>query len=218
MATTKTTTPRAGAKSGARAKSATAKASTAKTTTAKTSAAKTSTAKTTTAKAAPRSTTPRAKTDNSLVARTGRTIKERPYTSAAIATGAVGVVAAAAAAGAFFVSRRDKSFKEASGELTAKVKDGLASASETVKDGLASATETVKDGFASASETVKDLGQRGANYLKGDGGDAGSSTGGETRSQREIAEEALSLKATGATSNPAEELSSTETKAGAISY
>ena len=38
-----------------------------------------------------------AKADNSLVARTGRTIKERPYTSAAIATGAVTVVAAAAA-------------------------------------------------------------------------------------------------------------------------
>jgi hypothetical protein len=209
MATTKTTTPRAGAKSGTRAKSATAKASTAKSATAKTSAAKT-----TTAKSAPRSTTPRAKADNSLVARTGRTIKERPYTSAAIATGAVGVVAAAAAAGAFFVSRRDKSFKEASGELTAKVKDGLASASETVKDGLASATETVKDGFASASETVKDLGQRGADYFKGDASEASS----DTRTQREIAEEALSLKATGATSNPAEELSSTETKAGAISY
>jgi ElaB/YqjD/DUF883 family membrane-anchored ribosome-binding protein len=192
MATTKTTTPRTGAKSGTRAKSATAKAGT---------------AKTTTAKSASRSTTPRAKTDDSLVARTGRTIKERPYTSAAIATGAVGVVAAAAAAGAFLVSRRDKSFKEASGELSDKVKDGIASASETVKDGI-----------ASASETVRDLGQRGADFFKGDASDTGSDTGNETRSQREIAEEALTLKATGAATNPAEELASTELKAGAISY
>ena len=190
MATTKTTTARGGAKSA--------------TTRAKAGPAKSTAAKTTTAKSAStRSTTPRAKADDSLVARTSRTIKERPYTSAAIATGAVGVVAAAAAAGAFLVSRRDKSFKEASGELTAKVKDGLASA-----------TETVKDGFATASDTVKDLSQRGADYFKGDASEASS----DTRSQREIAEEALSLKATGATSNPAEELSSTETKAGAISY
>ena len=208
MATTKTTTPRAGAKSGTRAKSATAKATTAKTTT----------AKTTTAKSAPRTSTPRAKADQSLVARTGRTIKERPYTSAAIATGAVGVVAAAAAAGAFFVSRRDKSFKEASGELSAKVKGGFSSATETVKDGLASASETVKDGIASASDTVRDLGQRGADLFKGDGSDTSADTGNETRSQREIAEEALTLKATGATSNPAEELATTELKAGAISH
>lgn len=208
MATTKTTTPRAGAKTGTRAKSTTAKASTAKTTTAKAGAAK----------SAPRSTTSSRPKDDSLVARTGRTIKERPYTSAAIATGAVGVVAAAAAAGAFLVSRRDKSFKEASGELSAKVKDGFSSATETVKDGLASASETVKDGIASASDTVRDLGQRGADFFKGDAGDTGSETGSETRSQREIAEEALTLKATGATSNPAEELAATEIKAGAISY
>src|SRR5687768_16068811 len=118
----KTTTPRSGAKTATRAKTA---------------APKTTAAKSSTPKAASRSTaSPRPK-DVSLVARTGRTIKERPYTSAAIATGAVGVVAAAAAAGAFLVSRRDKSFKEATGELSTKVKDGLSSATETVKDGLA---------------------------------------------------------------------------------
>ena len=49
--------------------------------------------------------------EDTIVARTGRTIKERPYTSAAIATGAVTIAAAAAAAGAFLMSRRDKSFK-----------------------------------------------------------------------------------------------------------
>jgi ElaB/YqjD/DUF883 family membrane-anchored ribosome-binding protein len=121
------------------------------------------------------------KLDDSLVARTGRTIRDRPYTSVAIATGAATVVAAAAA-GAFLMTRRDKSLKEPSGELTSKVKDGFATASETVKDGLASATAAAKE-----------LGQRGANYLKSD--DAASST--ETRTQQEIAEEALTLKATG---------------------
>jgi hypothetical protein len=186
MATTKTTTPRSGAKTATRARS---------------TASKTTATKTSTTKAATRSTaSPRPK-DDSLVARTGRTIKERPYTSAAIATGAVGVVAAAAAAGAFLVSRRDKSFKEATGELSTKVKDGLASASDTVRDGL-----------SSASDTVRELGQRGADYLKGDGSDGAT----DTRTQREIAEEALTLKETGAAANS--DLSATELKAGAISY
>ncbi len=89
MATTKSTTPR--------------KRSASRTTTPRTTSARTSSAK----------------SDDSIVARTGRTIKERPYTSAAIATGAVTVAAVAAAAGVFLASRRDKSFKEASGEYFA---------------------------------------------------------------------------------------------------
>ena len=145
-----------------------------------------------------KSTTPRSRTakprasrpeNTSLAARTGRTVKERPYTSAAIATGAVTAVAAAAA-GAYFFSRRDKSFKEASEELTSRVKDGL----------------------ASASGKVKDLGQRGAEYFKGD------SVGNETRSQQEIAEEALTLKETGVAKSPIDAVSVTEIKTGAIAY
>ncbi|MDQ3143651.1 MAG: hypothetical protein M3Q57_02055 [Pseudomonadota bacterium] len=145
-----------------------------------------------------KSTTPRSRTakprasrpeNTSLAARTGRTVKERPYTSAAIATGAVTAVAAAAA-GAYFFSRRDKSFKEASEELTSRVKDGL----------------------ASASGKVKDLGQRGAEYFKGD------SVGTETRSQQEIAEEALTLKETGVAKSPIDTVSATEIKTGAIAY
>ncbi len=145
-----------------------------------------------------KSTTPRSRTakprasrpeNTSLAARTGRTVKERPYTSAAIATGAVTAVAAAAA-GAYFFSRRDKSFKEASEELTSRVKDGL----------------------ASASGKVKDLGQRGAEYFKGD------SVGTETRSQQEIAEEALTLKETGVAKSPIDAVSVTEIKTGAIAY
>lgn len=188
MATTKGTTARGG---GAKAGATRAKATTAKSRTAKTTAARSSSSAGESPKTASRSTASRP-ADVSLAARTGRTIKERPYTSAAIATGAVVGVAAAAAAGAFFASRRDRSFKEASDELTSKVRDG----------------------FASASDKVKDLSQRGVDYIKGDSSERSS----DTRSQREIAEEALSLKTTGETSNPAEELSSVETKAGAISY
>jgi len=145
-----------------------------------------------------KSTTPRSRTakprasrpeNTSLAARTGRTVKERPYTSAAIATGAVTAVAAAAA-GAYFFSRRDKSFKEASEELTSRVKDGL----------------------ASASGKVKDLGQRGAEYFKGD------SVGTETRSQQEIAEETLTLKETGVAKSPIDALSVTDSKTCAIAY
>ena len=155
-------------------------------------------ARTTTAK--PRATS--AMADTSIVARTGRTIKERPYTSAAIATGAVTVAAVAAAAGAFLLSRRDKSFKEASGELSSKVKEGFASASETVKDG-----------FTGAADKVKDLSQRGTDYFKGD-----ESAASETRTQQQIAEEALTLKETGAAKSPVDALSAGEIKTGAVSY
>jgi len=67
-----------------------------------------------------------------LAARTGRTLRDRPYASAAIATGAVTAVAAAAA-GAFFFSRRDKSFSETADELTSKAKEVLSGATEQVK-------------------------------------------------------------------------------------
>ena len=201
MATTKGTTPK-----GTTAKSTAPR----KRTASKTSG--TTTAKTTASTSKPRAATSK-KLNDSLAARTGRTIKDRPYTSAAIATGAVTVVAAAAA-GAFLMTRRDKSFKEASGDLTSKVKDGLASAGETVKDGLANATETVKDGLASATATVKDLGQRGAEYLKSDTDDTGT----KTRTQQQIAEEALTLKETGAAKSPLDKLSATEIKTGSVSY
>ena len=75
-----------------------------------------------------------AKADKSLVARTGRTIKQQPYTSAAIATGAVTAVVAAAA-GAFFFSRRDKSLDgTARIALTNKVKGSFADARARIKD------------------------------------------------------------------------------------
>ncbi|MCY7339387.1 MAG: hypothetical protein LH465_05470 [Sphingomonas bacterium] len=149
--------------------------------------------------AKPRTTT-RAKADTSIVARTGRTIKASPYTSAAIATGAVTAVAAAAA-GAFFFSRRDKSFKQASEELTNRVKDGFASASGTVKDG-----------FAGASDKIKDLAERGTDYLKGD------SDSGKVLSQAELAEEALTLKQTGQSTATVDKLASDQAKVGSVAY
>lgn len=123
--------------------------------------------------------------NTSLAARTGRTIKERPYTSAAIATGAVTAVAAAAA-GAFFFSRRDKSFGEASEELTARVKGGL----------------------SSASDKVKDLAARGSKWAEGD----------ESRSQQEIAEEALTLKETGLKGSPVDDLAGEKVKPGMVAH
>ena len=176
MATTKTTTPR-----------------------------KRSTSASTGSRTTTKSRATRAPADDSLVARTGRTIRDRPYTSATIAAGAATVVAAAAAGavGAFLYSRRDKSFKEASDELSSRVKGGFASAGETVRDGI-----------ASASETVKDLGQRGSALFKGDDSDTDS----DTRTQQQIAEEAMTLKQTGASQRPVDELSPVEIKTGAVAY
>jgi len=120
----------------------------------------------------------RAKTDQSIAARTGRTIKERPYTSAAIATGAI-AVAAAAAAGAVLIARRDKSLSETGDDLTTRLKEG----------------------FADATDKIKEL--------------VGVE---ESKSQQEIAEEALTLKQTGATTSPVDALAADRIKTGAISY
>ena len=61
--------------------------------------------------------------DDSIFGRTGRTIKERPYTSAAIATGAVTAVAAAVA-GAFFFRRSDRSLAEIGEDLSERFNEG----------------------------------------------------------------------------------------------
>ena len=76
---------------------------------------------------------PRAKSDPSLAARTGRTVKGRPYVSAAIATGAVTAVAAAAA-GAYFFSRRDQSIGDSAEQLGGRIKDGLGEARTKVAE------------------------------------------------------------------------------------
>ena len=129
------------------------------------------------------------KQNDSLAARTGRTMKERPYVSAAIATGAVTAVAAAAA-GAFFFRRSDKSFGEFTDDLTSKVKDGFEVARERIRE--------TSDGLRTR---------------------LGDSEFGDEKSQEEIAEEALSLKATGKKARkPADPVVESQTKAGAIAY
>ncbi len=120
--------------------------------------------------------------NTSLPARTARTVKERPYTSAAIATGAVAAVAAVAA-GAVLISRRDKTLRETGEDLTNRLKEGYATASEKIKE------------------------------LVGSDDDRG-----DQKTQREIAEEALTLKQTGASTSPVDALSDDQIKSGAIAY
>ena len=98
-------------------------------------------------------TSTKTKADTGLLARTGRTVKQRPYVSAAIATGAVTAVAAAAA-GAFFFSRRDKSF----GEFTARVKDGFVEASDKIRDRFA--RDKPQSEIAEEALTLKETGKR----------------------------------------------------------
>ena len=113
--------------------------------------------------------------DDSFVTWAGRTLKERPYASAAIATGAVTAVAA----GAFFLSRRDQSPRERGESFTHKVKGT----------------------FADARARIKDL-------IHSD----------DSKSQQEIAEEAMTLTATGKTKSPVDRSSSNAIKTGAIAY
>jgi len=98
-----------------------------------------------------------AKADDSLIARTGRTIKERPYTSAAIATGAVTAVAAAAA-GAFFFSRRDKSSREAGETVTHKVIGSFADAKARIKELIHSGDGKSQQEIAEEALTLKETG------------------------------------------------------------
>jgi hypothetical protein len=128
-------------------------------------------------RATTQSRTTSARADDSLVSRAGRTVRDRPYASAAIATGAVTAVAALAA-GAFLLSRRDRSSPETSDSITHKVKGS----------------------FADARARIKDL-------IHWD----------ERKSQQEIAEEALTLTATGKAKNPIDR-SASAIKTGAIAY
>ena len=136
-----------------------------------------------------RSRSSRSDRNDNVALRAARTVRDRPYASAAIATGAVTAVAAAAA-GAFFFNRRDKSFKEASDELTARVKEG----------------------FSGATDRVKEFAGRGSS--SSDSRSASS----ETRSQSEIAQEAMALKESGSTGSSLDHQSNSEIKAGAVAY
>lgn len=104
--------------------------------------------------------------DQSIIGRAGRTVRDRPYASAAIATGAVTAVAAAAA-GAFFFSRSNRSLKETADDLSVRVKDGLADAKMKAKS-VADRVSSRFDGHAEKTQaeiaeealTLKETGKK----------------------------------------------------------
>ena len=91
---------------------------------------------------------PSRKADTGIAARTGRSIKQRPYTSAAIATGAVTAIAAAVA-GLFAFRRSDKSLGEFTNDLTSRVKDGLADVGTRTKDTVTRLRDGIDDRLGS---------------------------------------------------------------------
>ena len=120
----------------------------------------------------------RRKADPSLAVSAERTIKRNPYASAAVATGVVGAIAAAAA-GFFAFKKSGKSFTDFSNDVATSAKDKAAAVSDRVKDGLT-------DAGTKAKGTVAKL---------RDGLDSSA------KSQSEIAEEALTRKETGKTTD-----------------
>ena len=124
-----------------------------------------------------------------MMARAGRTMSQRPYATAAIATGAVTAIAAAAA-GAFFFSRTNKDGSERTmDDMTGRIKDGLDEA-RTAAGSMASKLGSI---FGWSSENERD--------------------------QSDVAEEALTLKETGKKKNPIlDQQSNQEIKAGATAY
>lgn len=91
------------------------------------------------------------KQNKSLPARTARTVRDRPYTSAAIATGTVAALAAFAA-GAWFFRNSDKSFGEAADELGEKIKDGLADVRAKASDTARSVKNKAESYFDDGSD------------------------------------------------------------------
>ena len=152
------------------------------------------TTKTTRRPARSRTTTPRqtkSAANPSIATRAGKAIKQRPVTSAAIATGLVSGIAAAVA-GFFAFKKSGKSFTEFSGDIATSVKDTATETSERIKDGLADAGTKTKAKVAKIRDGLD-----------------------SEKSQSEIAEEALTLKETGKTTDPVIEQQS---KVGAVSY
>ena len=127
--------------------------------------------------------------EQGMMQRATRTISERPYTTAAIATGAVTAIAAAAA-GAFFFSRTNRDGSERTmDDLTDRIKDGLDEA-RTATGSMATKLGSI---FGWNSDQRSD--------------------------QSDIAEEALTLKETGKKKNSmVDAQSNQEIKAGATAY
>ncbi len=156
------------------------------------------------AKAAPKS--------QSLAARTGRTVRDRPYTSAAIATGAATL--AAGLAGLFFMKKSGKSFGDVADDISSKSKELSADAkvkfdklSTEAKSKFDDVSSKVKDGVSDVRSKVSETIER-----RRDGIETG-------KTQNEIMEEALTLKETGKkTETPVDPVVESQTKVGAIAY
>ena len=125
------------------------------------------------------------KRSDGLAARTGRTIRDRPYASAAIAAGTASIVAGIA--GLFAMKRNSgKNWSEFGEDLSTRASEQLSNATTRVKDAASS------------------LGDK----LHRDGLDP-------DKSQTEIMEEALTLKETGAKSKgPRGPIAQQDIKAG----
>ena len=137
----------------------------------------------------------RSASDPGIVATTERTIKRKPYASAAVATGVVSAIAAAATFMAF--RKSGKSFSDFSNDAATGARDKAAEMGERVKDGIADAATLAKDSVAKLRDGID----------------------GHERTQSEIAEEALTLKETGATPTfPIDPVIESQNKTGAISY
>lgn len=154
-----------------------------------------STAKRTTAR---RSTSP---SSTNLLARTGRTVRDRPYASATIATGAVAL--AAGLAGLLFMKKSGKSFGDVADDLSAKGKSVATDAKAKFND----VSAKVKDGFNDARAKAEESLQRRRDGVDPD------------KPQNEIMEEALTLKATGKKAKkPVDPVIEQQSKVGAIAY
>ena len=121
----------------------------------------------------------------SAVTRAGKAISDRPVASAAIATGLVSGIAAAVV-GFFAFKKSGKTFSEFSGDIATSVKETASETSERVKDGLADAGTKAKDRVSKIRDGIDER-------------FAAESTLADGKTQAEIAEEALTLKQTGAT-------------------
>lgn len=138
-----------------------------------------------------KSTTSSRKQDKGLPARAARTVKQQPYVSAAIATGAVTAVAAAVA-GAFFFSRNRQAIGEFADDVSGKIKGGL------------------DEARGAAAEGIRSFKEKAAFFFDEDDG---------STNQNEIMEEALSIKETGRKpKHPVDPTIDKQIKAGSVSY
>ena len=113
---------------------------------------------TTTTRSTPR-TPARRKAEPSFVASTERTIKKNPYASAAVATGVISAIAAAAA-GFFAFKKSGKSLSDFSGDIATSVKDKAGETASRAKELADEATTFVKDGVSEATTKAKEFADR----------------------------------------------------------